>query len=203
MYVKQNRTAYTAENLLPGTFPYKVLNIGSGDTSWDDAAIEDTLNFLPTLISLGFNGVALDAEVFPGIPSQFTMSKFLGLFKEAKRQGLLTILTSTAEGPYYGCDSPNNCWEDIEWEDIDYMVPQVYGPYGINYNDTLFEQYANFWKAGGGQGVHGKFPGPADRKKVLWSVNPGTGRSHYEQYNFAGGYIEWAFGYLGSTDALV
>jgi len=196
-YVNQNVTFYLAKNLLPGPMPYKVLNVGSGDTSWDDATIQSTVDFLPTLVALGFNGVAIDAEVFPSIPSYFTMSKFLGMFKEAKRLGLLTILTSTAEGPYFGCDSPNDCWKDIKWDDIDYMVPQVYGASGVNYNDTLFDQYANFWKVGGGQGVHGSFPGPSDRTKVLWSVNPGTGRSHYENYNFAGGYIEWAFGSLG------
>lgn len=203
MYVKQNRSLYLAENVLPYPFPYKVLSIGSGDISWDDATIEDTLNFLPTLVSLGYNGVAIDAEVFPSNPSSFTMSKFLGLFKQAKQLGLLTILTSTAEGPYFGCDSPNDCWKDIKWDDIDYMVPQVYGASGINYNDTLFDQYANFWKVGGGQGVHGSFPGPSDLTKILWSVNPGTGRSHYENYNFAGGYIEWAYKYLDTMDTIV
>lgn len=202
-FVKQSPDLYTADKLLPGAFPYKVLNLGGGGTSWDDATFENALNFLPTLKSLGYTGVCLDTEVFPASPSSFTMSKMLGVFAEAKKLGLTTVLTSTAEGPYYGCDSPNDCWSDIHWDDIDFMVPQMYGANGATYGPTEFEQYANFWKQGGGQGVHGKFPGPADLKKILWAVNPGQGSSLYSQYSFAGGYIEWAYKSLGSTDVVV
>jgi len=202
-FVANQPDAYTAAKLLPGNFPFKVLNLGGGGTSWNDATIGDALAFLPTLKSLGYNGVCLDTEVFPGDSSQFTMSKFLGFFAAAKQQGLTTVLTSTAEGPYYGCDSPNNCWEDIRWDDIDFMVPQMYGASGSNYPSSEFDQYAKFWQQGGGQGVHGKFPGPQDLTKILWSVNPGTGRSLYNKYSFAGGYIEWAYKSLSSADAIV
>lgn len=203
MFVKQTPDAYTAEKLLPGSFPYKVLNLGGGGTSWDAATIQDALNFLPTLKSLGYNGVCLDAEVFPANPSDWSMGKLLDFFQEAKKQGLTTVLTSTAEGPYYGCDSPNDCWSDIKWDDIDFMVPQMYGASGVNYGPAEFDQYANFWKQGGGQGVHGKFPGPTDLKKILWSVNPGTGSSLYSKYSFAGGYIEWAYKSLSSVEVTV
>lgn len=199
-FVKEQPTAYTAEMLLPGTFPYKVLNLGGGGTSWDDTSIKDAINFLPTLKDLGFNGVCIDAEV---IGSAFTMSKFLELFKKAKKLELTTVLTSTAEGPYAGCDSPNDCWEHIEWDDIDFMVPQMYGPSGYNYPEAEFDNYTMFWKNGGGQGVHGKFPGPENLKKILWAVSTGTGESLYDKYPFAGGYIEWAFKTLPSLDALV
>lgn len=202
-FVQAQPDTYTAEKLLPGSFPYKVLNLGGGGTSWDDTTFENALAFLPTLKNLGYNGVCLDTEVFPANPTQFTMSKLLGFFAEAKQQGLATVLTSTAEGPYYGCDSPNNCWEDIKWDDIDFIVPQMYGAGGTNYGADDFEQYANFWKEGGGQGVHGSFPGPADLSKILWAVNPGTGRSLHNQYQFAGGYIEWAYKTLPSTESLV
>jgi len=202
-FVQSTPDAYTAEKLLPGSYPYKILNLGGGGTSWGDATITDALNFLPTVKKLGYNGVCFDMEVFPASAASFTMSKMMNLFAQAKQLGLTTVLTSTAEGPYYGCDSPNDCWEDIKWDDIDYMVPQMYGANGANYDSSTFDQYATFWKNGGGQGVHGKFPGPSDLTKVLWSVNPGTGRSHYDQYSYAGGYIEWAYKSLSSADALV
>lgn len=199
-FVKSQPDAYTAEKLLPGAFPYKILNLGGGGTSWNDAALDNALAFLPTMKSLGYNGVCLDTEVFA---SQFTMSKLLGVFAEAKRMGLTTVLTSTAEGPYLGCDSPNDCWEDIKWDDIDFMVPQMYGPSGGNYPASDFDQYATFWKQGGGQGVHGKFSGPDDLTKILWAVHTGTGKSVHSSYPFAGGYIEWAYKSLPSAESVV
>jgi len=202
-FVQAQPDTYTAEKLLPGDYKYKILNVGGGGTSWGDSTIADAVTFLPTVKKLGYDGVCFDTEVFPASAAQFTMSKFLDLFSQAKSLGLVTVLTSTAEGPYYGCDSPNDCWQDIKWDDIDYMVPQMYGADGRNYGPTEMDQYATFWKNGGGQGVHGKFSGPSDLTKILWSVNVGTGSSMLSQYSFAGGYVEWAFKGLQASTVVV
>jgi len=131
------------------------------------------------------------------------MSKFLDLFASAKSQQITTVLTSTAEGPYAGCDSPHDCWEDIAWDDIDFMVPQMYGAGGANYQDLEMKKYATFWQEGGGQGVHGKFSGPTDLRKILWAVDAGTGPSMLSKYPFAGGYIEWAYKTIGYQNVVV
>jgi len=198
-FVAQQPEAYTAAKLLPGDHYYKVLNMGGGGTSWTDSDIATAKAFLPTVKKLGYNGVCFDTEVF----GQFTMSKFMDLFASAKSQQISTVLTSTAEGPYAGCDSPNDCWKDIAWDDIDFMVPQMYGPSGANYQDPAMKKYATFWQKGGGQGVHGKFSGPKDLKKILWGVDNGTGASMLSKYPFAGGYVEWAYKSLGSEDVAV
>lgn len=198
-FVQQQPTAYTAEKLLPGDFYYKVLNLGGGGTSWADSDIATAKAFLPTIKQLGFNGVCFDTEVF----GQFTMANFLDLFASAKSQQITTVLTSTAEGPYAGCDSPNDCWKDLAWDDIDFMVPQMYGAGGANYHDPEMKQYATFWQQGGGQGVHGKFRAPTDLKKILWGVDDGTGPSMLSRYSFAGGYVEWAYRSLGFLSVVV
>jgi len=198
-FVAQQPEAYTAAKLLPGDHYYKVLNMGGGGTSWTDSDIATAKAFLPTVKKLGYNGVCFDTEVF----GQFTMSKFMDLFASAKSQQISTVLTSTAEGPYAGCDSPNDCWKDIAWDDIDFMVPQMYGPSGANYQDPAMKKYATFWQKGGGQGVHGKFSGPKDLKKILWGVDNGTGASMLSKYPFAGGYVEWAYKTLGSENVAV
>lgn len=191
--------AYTAKKLLPVDSYYKVLNLGGGGTSWTDGDIATAKSFLPTIKQLGYNGVCFDTEVF----GQFTMAKFLDLFASAKAQQLTTVLTSTAEGPYAGCDSPNDCWKSIAWDSIDFMVPQMYGASGGNYDDATMKKFATFWEQGGGQGVHGKFPGPKDLTKILWGVDTGTGASMLSKYSFAGGYVEWAYKALGTQDMLV
>lgn len=198
-FVKMQPDAYTVDKLLPGPYYYKVLNLGGGGTAWTDGTISSAKDFLPTIKKLGFNGVCFDTEVF----GQFTMPALLDLFKATKAMGLTTVLTSTAEGPYSGCDSPNDCWKDIVWDDVDFMVPQMYGPSGANYGKADMDKYANFWKVGGGQGVHGKFPGPKDLTKILWAVHSGTGASMLSDYPFAGGYVEWAYHSLGARDMLV
>lgn len=188
-FVKQQPDAYKAETLLPQQTRYKVLNVGGGGTAWTDSVISDAKKFLPTVKELGYNGICFDTEVF----APFTMSAFLDLFASAKNLGLTTVLTSTAEGPYSGCDSPNDCWEDIKWDNIDFMVPQMYGATGGNYQEAEMKKYATFWQEGGGQGIHGKFSGPKDLKKILWGVDSGTGPSMLRKYSFAGGYVEWAY----------
>lgn len=188
-FVKAQPDAYTADKLLPGPFAHKVLNLGGGGTAWTDAVITEADKFLPTVKQLGYTGVCFDTEVF----GQFTMSTFLDLFASAKTLHLTTVLTSTAEGPYSGCDSPRDCWRDIIWDNIDFVVPQLYGASGGNYPTAQIEQYANFWRGGGGQGIHGKFNGPKDLRKILWAVDSGTGPSILSSYSFAGGYVEWAY----------
>jgi len=182
---------YKADVLLPGSYSYKVLNLGGGSTGWSDAEFAASVEFMPHIKSdAGFDGICFDME---GMVYTFSMSKMLDMFKQAKKLGLITILTTTAEGPWFGCDSPHDCWEDIKWDDVDYVLPQMYGPNGNNYPSTEFHQYADFWKKGGGQGVHGKFPGPTNLNKILWTVSRGTGPSSLRELGFGGGYVEWAY----------
>lgn len=190
-YYKQSPASYTAAVLLPGDgYALRVLNLGGGGTQWDDAQIAAATEFIPKIKSdLGFDGVCLDTEVM----GRFSMPNFLAMFAAAKAAGLVSILTTTAEGPYVGCDSPDDCWASIRWDDIDYIVPQMYGASGGNYPTAQLQQYADFWRRGGGQGVHGKFPGPADLNKVVWGLTTGTGASVQRTLGFGAGYIDWAY----------
>eukprot|EP01062_Namystynia_karyoxenos_P076900 TRINITY_DN762_c0_g1_i2.p1 TRINITY_DN762_c0_g1~~TRINITY_DN762_c0_g1_i2.p1 ORF type:complete len:336 (+),score=125.24 TRINITY_DN762_c0_g1_i2:83-1009(+) len=189
-YYKQSPTAYTAAKLLPGDYALKVLNLGGGGTQWDDAQIAAAAEFAPHIRNdLGYDAICLDTEVM----GTFQMSNLLSLFRTAKAAGLITVLTTTAEGPYSGCDSPNDCWKDIKWDDVDYLVPQMYGASGTNYPSAQLLQYAAFWKAGGGQGIHGKFPGPSNLNSILWGINSGTGPGVLKELGFGGGYIDWAY----------
>jgi len=193
-YYEARPDDYTAAKLLPGSYSHKILNLGGGGTAWSDAEIDSAIKFIPIIkTKLGFDGVCFDCEVM--FASQFKMSNFLRMFEVAKNYSMLTVLTSTAEGPYLGCDSPADCWKDIKWDNIDYMVPQMYGPSGSNYPPKEFNQYANFWKNGGGQGIHSFFHGPKDLNKILWATTSGTGASSLRELGFGGGFMEWAYRY--------
>ena len=101
---------------------------------------------------------------------------------------LICVVTSTAEGPYQW-GAPSKDATGINWDNIDYFVPQLYGASGAM--SSGWQTYAKFWKTGG-TSLHGvKFKAPPNNK-MLWGVTPGQG-SAAQGVGGGSGYIEWCY----------
>jgi hypothetical protein len=170
-----------------GSYEKKILTQGGGKTSWGDAFYSQLTDQLSEYKPAGWDGVCWDWET---TASDHTYAGFNALMKATKAAGLLNIVTSTAEGPYkWGAKSLDAT--DIDWSQVDYFVPQIYGADG-KLSDPAWPEYAQYWVDGAGKpNVHGVTFPPVPMEKILWGMPAGE----CDQATMYGGSgcVEWAY----------
>ena len=127
--------------------PIKIVswNTGGGlSTFWNDQALEYFTKMLPFLIQLGYNGVTLDVEYID--PDSMTTGAIETFARAAKALKLHVCITTLGWGPQR---APLN-WKDLNFDNIDLIIPQCYDGNGDNWNtpDTTPAKICQFWTAG-------------------------------------------------------
>jgi len=142
---------------------------------------------LPAIKAKGYDGVCYDWEM---VGKGHSMEEFNRLMSQTKQLGLLNILTTTAEGPHQWDASPKDA-TGIDWDNIDYLAPQLYDPNGEMYPN--WRTYADFWKGTDAiMSINNVtfIPPPSD--KILWGVPPSQGPMVMAR-NGGAGYVEWCY----------
>jgi len=169
-----------------GTYDKLILTQGGGDTGWGDSFYARLQDQLDQYKPAGWDGVCWDWET---AGSDHTTEGFNALMNATKNEGLLNILTSTAEGPYMWSASSNDA-TGIDWSLIDYFVPQMYGASGTL--PSAWETYAQYWVDGAGKPtIHDVTFAAIPMEKILWGMPSGT-CSQAEKFG-GSGCIEWAY----------
>lgn len=149
-------------------------------------------------IRAGWDGVCWDWEM---VAADHTTEGFNSLMRASKAAGLLNIVTTTAEGPYQW-SAPDFDATGLDWDAIDYLVPQMYGGPGTLQDG--WQKYAQFWVGGAGVSIHGVKLRPIPMNKILWGMPAGQ-CSLAAPYGGAG-CVEWDYSpnvQPGSTNVVV
>lgn len=179
-------------NILPppswGQYDKLILTQGGGDTSWGDSLYSTLTEQIPEYAKAGWDGVCWDWEK---TTQDHTSAGFNALMKATKDAGLLNILTSTAEGPYIWSAASTDA-TDIDWSNIDFFVPQIYGADG-KLSDPDWPSYAQYWVDGAGvPNIHGVTFPAIPMEKILWGMPVGTCDQASTPYG-GSGCLEWAY----------
>lgn len=175
--------AHPWDALLPtpvSQYDQKIYTFGGGGTVWDDDVYAQVAAVLPQMKQLGWDGVCFDWEE---VGTGHTTKGFNKLLRAAKSAKLLSIVTSTAEGPYQWSAADKDA-TGIEWDLADYFLPQMYGgdAKALNYAQPAFHQYLNYWKLAGTapqKSIHGvTFRAPA-AAQFLWGIQADPASQNY------------------------
>jgi hypothetical protein len=152
-----------------GDFTMKVLCQGGGGDVWDDTVYTTMTSQLADVKSAGWAGFMIDWEQ---VGAGHTTDGFNAFMAAVKAAGLTNFVTSTAEGPYtWSADTDAS---GIDWANVDYFVPQMYGPSGANYPDTELTQYKDYWLNGAGVNIHSTTFSAIPVEKIMWGLQVGT-----------------------------
>lgn len=172
-----------------GNYSKLILTQGGGNDFWGDSKYELLKGDLDKYKPAGWEGVCWDWEI---VGNDHTSAGFNDLMRATKEAGLLNIVTTTAEGPYMW-EAPSLDATDIDWSQVDYIVPQMYGADGRTLPDE-WETYAQYWVDGAGKPtLHGETFAAIPMEKFLWGMPADVAGSCDLAAKFGGsGCVEWA-----------
>lgn len=170
-----------------GNYSKLILTQGGGNDFWGDQNYKTLAQDLDKYKPAGWDGVCWDWEI---TGADHTSAGFNALMRATKEQGLINIVTTTAEGPYLWEAKSNNA-TDIDWSLVDFFVPQMYGASGRLPPQAEWEKYAQYWVDGAGKPtLHGETFARIPMEKFLWGMPAGTCD---QAAKFGGsGCVEWA-----------
>lgn len=170
-----------------GSYSKNILTQGGGATDWGDKLYTKLKGQLSEYKKAGWDGVCWDWEK---TSSDHSTEGFNDLMKEVKAAGLINIVTSTAEGPYVWA-ADNKDATGIDWSQVDYFAPQLYGAKGTLPDE--WKDYANYWVNGAGKpNVHEVTFSAIPMEKFLWAMP--AGQCDLAEKPFGGaGCIEWDY----------
>jgi len=156
----------------------------------------------------GYNGIMYDWEIFDYPWSEEDNEALNWAFEQARAHGLYSAWTTSAMGPFRD-NAPQSVPIDIQWENLDFALPQMYDGHQ-NYYENGLDTYAPWWSKGG-KSIHGFIlkkpcvPGNGCTTTFLWGASlPAAGPNSKTigkdtagaaQYltGLPGGFIEWVY----------
>lgn len=191
-----------------GSEKYKFFTV-CGDSCVFDALFMDSYlggtsfpDMCKELKSKGYNGIMYDFEIFHYSWSTADNQALNMLFRQTQSNGMYSAWTTSAMGPYE--DSDGKGVIDIDWDCLDFAVPQMYDAHQNYYNNGL-KDYAPWWKNGGESIHHWTLKTGVGRNTlVLWGastqsagvnsgIGPETAKAAMTLTGLPGGYIEWTY----------
>ena len=173
-------------------FKQKILTIGGGPTTWGDKLYEQVRLEVQGSRSIydEWDGICVDWEM---TGADHTNNGFNAMTAAIKKAGKLMVLTTTAEGPWKivtpTSGKPKGDFTTIDWSNIDYLVPQLYGGTGAMYVSPELGKYAEWWNNPTTPSIHGATFSKIDTNKILWGITPGAEKTVFNPVG--GGFITW------------